>query len=148
MNLPGFALRILLPALVLLSGCSSTFDRKWNAAATRPRKDEFSGRWEGTWTSAKHRNSGGRLRCVMTPIGATQYHASFKADWMMFSSTYETIFVSQRKGKELHFRGKEDLGPLYGGVYKFEGRATPEHFNATYDSSYDRGRFEMGRAIR
>ena len=148
MSMPGIALRILVPALLMLTGCSGTFEREWKTAASRSKPDAFSGRWEGAWRSAKHRNAGGRLRCVMTPIAANRYEARFKADWMMFSSTYATIFDAQRKGRELHFRGSENLGRLFGGVYTFEGRATPEHFSASYDSSYDRGTFEMGRPAR
>ncbi len=143
-----FVLRLLLPLVLVTAGCSTGFEREWKKAAVRPPADPFAGRWEGQWVSAKHRNADGRLRGILTPISPTRYHARFKADWMIFSSSYKTVFDTRRKGNEIFFRGSEDLGALFGGVYTFEGRATPEHFNATYDSSYDTGTFEMRRVAR
>lgn len=140
--------RVLLPLFLLLGGCSTKFERDWQRAAARPERDPFAGRWEGEWRSAKHRNADGRLRCLLTPIAPQRYHARFKAEWMIFKSTYSTVFAAQRKGNEITFRGAENLGPLFGGVYTFTGKATPERFSATYDSSYDTGTFEMGRPGR
>lgn len=144
----AFFCRGILPSILLLAGCSTKFDREWKRAAARPERDPFAGRWEGKWVSAKHRNADGRLRCLLTPIAPERYQANFKADWMIFTSTYSTVFDAQRKGNEITFRGSENLGPLFGGVYTLAGKATPEQFTATYDSSYDTGTFEMRRPGR
>ena len=45
----------------------------------------------------------------------------------------------------MEFSGQKDLGSLFGGLYTFKGNATPQRFTASYDSSYDRGTFEMRR---
>ncbi len=146
-------LAIALSALVL-SGCAS-FERDWKAAERRPetrsveKSDAFTGRWDGRWTSAKHRTSdgysGGRLRCILTKIDDHHYEARFKANWMIFASGYTTVFDVERHGRELHLEGQHALMPLFGGVYRYKGRVTPERFMATYDSAYDHGTFEMRR---
>ena len=81
----------------------------------------------------------------MIPQGKDSYRAEFKAHWLAFSSTYSVNFRTETRRGEVHFQGEHDLGRLFGGVYSFIGRATPEHFRASYDSSYDRGVFEMSR---
>lgn len=130
---------------LLLSGCASRFNRAWREAGKRPTGDLLAGRWDGSWRSEKHKGSGGRLRGVMIPVGKDRYRAEFKAHWLVFSSTYTVDLRTQMRRGELHFQGEHDLGRLYGGIYSFIGRATPEHFRASYDSSYDRGIFEMTR---
>lgn len=134
---------LLVLALGVMAGCSTGFEREWQKAALRPSTDRFGGRWEGQWVSSKHRNADGRLRGIFTPVSPTRYHARFKADWMIFSSSYATVFDAQKKGNGLVVQGSEDLGPLFGGVYTFKGQVNPDHFTATYDSSYDTGTFEM-----
>ena len=53
-----------------------------------------------------------------------------------------------REQLDRRLRGSKDLGFLFGGIYRYEGRVTPVSFLATYDSSYDTGRFEMRRPAR
>lgn len=137
-----------LLAVLAVSGCSS-FERDWRAARATPARDPFGGPWEGRWTSAIHgqpaKRAGGRLRCIFTPLEAQRYRADFKANWMAFASSYRVVFRTERQGRILRFRGGQDLGALFGGVYRYEGRITPERFVASYDSSYDQGRFELTR---
>ena len=140
-----FTLSLL--AVLLLSGCAS-YERTWKAAATTTRyRDQFSGAWEGTWKSEKHRNAGGRLRCVLNRIDERHYHAHFKANWMAFSSTYKVVLDAEPRGRQLRFSGAHQLPKVFGGVYRYEGTATPRRFNATYHSSYDHGRFQMTRQL-
>ena len=141
----------LLAVLCLVAsvGCSS-FEKRWKEAAHTPPRNAFSGRWEGRWTSDSHRSPsgkpmGGALRCIFTPKDASHYEAVFKAEWLVFSSTYATTFTVAPHGKELHFRGTQDLGALYGGVYRYAGTVRADRFEATYDSSYDRGVFWLKR---
>lgn len=44
-----------------------------------------------------------------------------------------------------HFEGQEDLGTLAGGLYRYEGKATPSYFESTYYSEHDHGVFVMER---
>lgn len=137
-----------------LSGCAS-FERDWKKAERQPeirsfaKSDAFTGRWDGRWTSAKHRTSkgfaGGRLRCLLTKANDRQYEARFKANWMIFTSSYKTLLSVERRGQELRLNGEHKLTQLFGGVYRYAGKVTPSHFSATYDSAYDSGTFEMRR---
>ncbi len=136
-----------LGILLVLSGCAS-FERTWTAHRVEGH-DAFTGRWEGKWTSAKHHTasgaaSGGRLRCILTKQDARHYEAQFRANWLSFASSYTVPLQAERHGGELRIRGEHNLGALLG-VYKYDGRVTPAHFHASYDSSYDRGAFEMVR---
>jgi hypothetical protein len=138
-------------SMFVLVGCAS-FERDWKAAGARDQtssSEPFSGRWDGRWTSAKHRTktgyAGGRLRCLLTKVDDRRYEARFKANWMIFASSYRTMLEVERRGRALHLSGEHELSPMFGGVYKYTGRVTPERFSATYDSSYDAGTFEMQR---
>ena len=138
------ALPLAVSLALLNSGCSGGFEKQWRLAGAAPAsRDAYEGRWEGKWISRKHRNAEGRLRCIMTATGPAKYHARFKANWMIFSSTYATDFEVQRKRGAIAFSGAQDLGALYGGMYRFVGTATPQRFRAGYDSSYDTGTFAM-----
>ncbi len=141
----------LVLSMLVLAGCAS-FERDWKAAEQRSdfaQSDAFTGRWDGRWTSAKHRTragyAGGRLRCLLTKVDDRRYEARFKADWMIFASTYRTMLTVERRGRELQLAGEHKLSAMFGGVYKYAGRVTPERFTATYDSRYDSGKFEMQR---
>ena len=139
------ALRAFLLVLALAgSACTTSFERKWREPGPTAASG-FSGKWEGEWISEKHRNAKGRLRCLLQEEAPNRFHAQFKADWMIFSSGYSTRFTAVRKGKAIEFFGSENLGPLFGGIYRFKGRATERKFVASYDSSYDTGVFEMRR---
>lgn len=134
---------------IFLPACTSGFERRWKAPTPAlGTRDPFSGRWEGTWRSEKHRGAGGRLRCVFTRLDARRYDAHFKANWMLFASSYRTIFETDQRGGKLLLGGRHDLGALFGGVYTYRGEATPTRFEAGYDSSYDRGTFSMTRFPR
>ena len=161
MNPPRFAPFTLALAALALSGCAS-IERDWfreqqreigttvQAPCDRKSHDAFTGRWDGRWTSAKHHKSsgeamGGRLRCILTKLDERRYDAHFKANWLIFASSYRTTFQVERRGRELLLAGEHALTPMFGGVYKYQGRVTPDHFAATYDSAYDHGAFEMRR---
>ncbi len=148
----GMARMGMLACLFLLAACSS-FERDWREAAATGTDDRFSGRWQGRWSSSKHRNSGGELRCILKRSGpaasgqrdALLYQAHFKARWLLFSSSYKVPLTARLRGETLSFSGAHALPAVYGGLYRFEGSATPRHFSSSYHSSYDEGRFEMDR---
>ncbi len=147
--LRALSLLALAVLAVSLPACTSRFERRWSApSAQAASHDAFSGRWEGAWRSAKHRGAGGRLRCVFTRIAAGRYEAYFKANWLLFSSSYEAVFQTEQRSGMLRFRGRHDLPVLFGGTYSYVGEVTAAHFSAKYDSSHDRGTFAMTRPAR
>lgn len=142
----------------LFLGACSSFERDWKNATRAPltqsvpkRHAAFAGAWDGQWTSEKHRlpsgPAGGRLRCIFTPVDDTHYRAQFHANWLCFATGYEVTFDTQRRGGVLTFGGSHDLGAIFGGVYRYDGRVTPAHFLANFASRYDYGRFEMRRPV-
>lgn len=147
--------------LIFLAGCAlafggcASFDRAWKDAASSPavmaggKERQFSGRWDGKWTSEKHRlptgPAGGRLRCLFTRLDDAHYRAKFRANWLCFATGYEVTFETKRQGGALAFHGEQDLGAIFGGVYRYDGLVTAEHFSAGFASTYDYGRFEMHR---
>ena len=56
-------------------------------------------------------------------------------------------FATERMGNRLQFKGQHDLGPLFGGIYRYRGEVTPSRFSATYDSRYDTGVFDLRRVV-
>ena len=134
----------------LLLGACSSFEGDWKTAARTGKAASFAGAWDGQWVSEKHRlpsgqPAGGRLRCIFTPVDDAHFRARFHADWAIFTTGYEVTFDTRRRGSALAFRGEQDLGAIFGGVYRYHGRVTPQNFSATFASRYDHGRFEMRR---
>ena len=146
----------LLLVLAACGGCSS-FPKKWEAAG-QPGEYKRASRWDGRWTSARHKNAagapdGGRLRCVMQPAANGKLVAHFRANWQAFAANYEVDFSpkSPVRGSKLEgvmdFRGTHDLPKALGGTYRYDARIVGDHFSARYDSSYDSGKFEMTRQL-
>ncbi len=136
-----------LPALAffcaVLAGCASpNFDAQWRAAA-RPRASEpFQERWSGTWQSSCGTHHG-RLECVLTPAGPDRLRADFQAHWLSFSSRYQVILETRRMRHGLRFHGEKDLGAVYGGLYRYTGQVSRDHFEAGYESRFDTGTFTL-----
>lgn len=141
-----------LALLILCSGCSS-FDAKWKAAA----QGKGGERWEGRWTSDKHVKRdgspmGGRLRAVLQPTPQGALVADIKANWLIFASGYEMTFQPKLAGPRRsatpatrEFSGAHTLPAVFGGVYRYEATLTGDHFQSSYTSSYDHGKFSMDR---
>ena len=144
-------------ALALCAGCSS-FQKKWDAAG-QPGKYQHASRWEGRWTSARHKDAagapdGGRLRCVMEPGPDRQILAHFRANWQVFVANYDVTLspktparTAAKAGGVVEFRGTHELPKMVGGTYRYDARIAGGHFSARYDSSYDSGKFEMTRQL-
>lgn len=138
------------PLLLLLlgaTGCSS-FPRDWKSAASPPAPtNSIEGRWEGSWRSDVNGHTGS-LRCLISRGTNDTYSARFHAKYkklIRFTFGYTVpLTVTPREG-QFHFSGAADLGGLAGGLYTYQGRATPTNFLSTYSSKYDRGIFEMSR---
>jgi hypothetical protein len=140
-------------ALALLaglgSGCSS-FDRHWEAAACSP----TATRWEGRWTSEKHRTMeggpvGGRLLAVVEPEAKQALNAHFHANWMIFSNDYrltlEPVAPETNRTSGRKYRGTHELPKLFGGPYRYEAGISGDRFTARYTSTYDHGTFALQR---
>jgi len=141
------SLASLVAIALLFCGCS-TFNRDWKAAAnTPPPADDIQGRWEGTWQSdvTGHKNA---LRCLMTKTDDGQYSARFHAKYkkgITISFGYTAPLMVTKEGGNFQFTGEADLGWYAGGVYRYEGHATPTNFFSTYGCKYDDGTFNMTR---
>jgi len=139
------ALLIALSCFSLV-GCSS-FNREWRKAGNSPTATEFAGCWEGHWLSHVNGHND-KLRCLITEVDANQYEAKFHATYKMlvnlhFNYTVRLHFKPSAEG--LAFHGEENLGPLAGGVYTYDGQANLTNFICTYASKYDRGAFQLHR---
>jgi hypothetical protein len=139
------ALPALALALLLASGCS-TFNRDWRSAANEPAPtNSITGRWEGRWLSDANAHTG-KLRCLLTPESGGKFRARFHATfWKIFHAGYTVTLVAESQGGTWQFHGEENLGGLGGGVYHYEGHASPTNFFSTYKSDYDHGTFELRR---
>lgn len=133
--------------LLLFTGCS-TFHRDWKKAASVPvAPGEMQGRWEGIWVSEENGHQG-RLRCLMTQTGPNQYQARFHAKYQKILSFGYTVPLQVQvlpSGLDYRFRGDANLGWYAGGIYHYEGKATPTLLDATYRCPADYGTFKMSR---
>ena len=134
--------------VTLTMGCSTSFNRQWNKAVAQPiPANGVEGPWMGEWISDVNQHHG-KLRCVMTKEEEGKYKAYFHATfWKIFRYSYSTILNGEDLTNMTHFKGEKDLGWLAGGVYRYEGHATPTNFLSTYKSKYDHGTFEMIRPV-
>jgi hypothetical protein len=132
-----------LAIMVLLNGCS-TFNRDWNAAVTSPRSG-ILGPWEGVWKSETTGHTD-KLRCLVSERNDHRYEARFHAKYRnIFVFNYTVLLGFEKTDSELMLSGKADLGYLPGGVYEYNGKATPTNFVCRYSSAHDWGTFVMHR---
>jgi hypothetical protein len=134
-----------LGLIAALAGCSS-FDNDWQAAQGFAAGIE--GRWEGTWSSDANGHEGG-LRCLVTRRSDEGFDARYHATYSGFCGTVSfeyTVPIKVRSGPDgWHLQGQADLGWLAGGVYEYDGLATPERFFCNYEASEDHGIFTLRR---
>lgn len=144
-------IQLLMAALTasVLSSCSLGYQSDWKKAAAHdaqhPPKD-LTGAWEGRWYSLKNGHHG-RLKAIVTQGEEqgknTVYDFRYHATWArVLSGGYSARHLVDRRGK---VTGRQDLGPLVGGVYHYEGKASPAEFKATYRCNIDNGVFELHR---
>jgi hypothetical protein len=138
---------IFFASLVLLVVCGcSTFNRDWKKAAQQPPPtNSIEGQWEGRWSSETNGHSGA-LRCLISLAGRDRCTARFRATYAkVLRFSYSVPLEIQPHYDGWEFDGEEDLGKLAGGVYYYEGRASPTNLFSIYRSKYDHGVFEMHR---
>ena len=142
-----FAAHLSMALAFALCGCS-TFNYEWRQAAAHPvPTNGITGQWQGRWMSNAngHEDS---LRCIITKVDEDNYDAKFRAaykKWITFHFGYTVRLETKNAATRITFHGREDLGPLAGGVYTYEGYADPTNFFSTYKSKYDQGTFQMNR---
>lgn len=134
-----------LLATVLFCGCSS-FNHDWRRAVVPPASENsIEGRWQGTWTSDVNGHHGSLL-CLLTHEHDSLYQARFRATYgHLLHFSYTAQFEMQSHAIGWEFNGEADLGKLAGGIYYYEGRATPTNLFSTYRSKYDHGSFVLER---
>lgn len=127
------------------TGCCS-FEMKWCAAKRQPVPcDNLAGLWEGSWES-DYNGHNGKLRAIVTPCGPGKYRAHYHATFaMVIPYAYETVHNASTQGNVTYFSGVQDLGPLAGGVYHYNGYADGSTFVASYRADKDHGTFRMQR---
>jgi hypothetical protein len=133
--------------LVVTTGCS--FNRDWKrAAASRTPTNDIAGAWVGHWRSDVN-NHNGKLWCILTPHAPNAYMARYKARfWKIFTAKYSVPLSVTNMNGDFRFSGTANLGTLGGGIYTYEGSATPTNFQSRYRSKRDHGTFTMTRPKR
>ena len=134
-------------AALFLCGCSQ-FERDWRSPAfLRPPAggEAFEGRWKGYWKSVPSGHSGS-LRCIVSKVDEDTCRAHFNASYaLLLRFGYTAEMNVETRGGTAHFTGQQDLGPLAGGVYHYDGRADGRQFYCTYRSGNDHGFFKLTR---
>jgi len=115
-------------------------------AAAPPKPDLLVGLWEGTWSSTSN-GMGDSLNCTVSKSEDGKYVANFEAVFGKVFTHKSTVTLTVTvDGEKWRFRGEQDLGVLSGGVYTYEGHTDGKEFYSTYDSTLDKGTFQMKRA--
>lgn len=82
----------------------------------------------------------------MTCVEADRCQARFRATYgQVLHFSYAVPLAIQQHFDGWEFSGEENLGKLAGGVYYYEGRASPTNLFSTYRSKCDRGTFVLHR---
>lgn len=147
-HLPLSVLALILALSV--SSCSTPFQRDWKTTAAAPvttAPKNVAGSWQGTWKSEATGHQG-TLKAVVSEVSNKEntYAFNYHATWSnLFSATFQSEHTAQPQGKNFVLTGHHDLGFLFGGVYHYEGTATPTLLKCRYRSKLDHGVFELQR---
>jgi hypothetical protein len=144
---PSVAVIVLAGGAVFAyRGCTAIPEGWRSAAPAAPPRDLMAGSWDGSWASGS-KPMGGKLTAVIEKLPDANYHASFESEAPLKITTKSvcTFHISGRAGGVWEFSGKEDLGLLQGGTYKYKGTVDGNDFVCTYDSTFDKGTFRMKR---
>lgn len=127
-----------------MTGCSS-FHKEWTAASKVTSHTGIDGAWQGEWLS-EHNGHHGSLKCVVTQTSPTTFRAHFRAKYMkVLRFTYVATLTGEETNGVVKLSGSADLGKMAGGVYTYEGSASPTEFRSNYKCKWDHGHYEMGR---
>jgi HEAT repeat protein len=136
--------RTISHVLAALVNNASDFKRRWNQNASLPTTSNgLQGRWQGEWISEVNGHRGA-LRCLLTRGEAGDYQAAFHAVYAKILRVCYTVPLhGQWSEGKLKLEGNADLGPLAGGIYRYQGEASETDFVCLYDCKYDHGTFRM-----
>jgi hypothetical protein len=140
---------VMVVALAAFAAGCSTFNYEWRREARKPTAtNDITGRWEGKWISEATGHND-PLQCLITHVSEGRYAARFRATYERVLHFSYTVILDAKPGTNgIDFHGTADLGKLAGGVYQYDGYATPTNFFSRYKSKHDRGTFQMGRPTR
>ena len=134
--------------VVKISGCAVTPEGFLTESPPPPPDqpaDFLAGSWEGTWKSSS-KPLGGRLSAIIEKKEDGEYHASFTSQTPFGEDKSICVYQVAERGETVwKFRGQRNLGLLKGGTYTYDGTVDAEQFICTYDSTFDKGVFEMRR---
>ena len=150
-----------LGMLALAAACGLQFLIGYGCAADLPipahqaadlasgQRDLLVGRWEGKWASDS-RGEDGKLKCGIRTTDSGEHFATFVSKYagglLTHTSKDVALRITARRDGRWEFEGRKDLGLIYGGMYTYKGYVTPDAFEATYDSRFDKGTFSLQRA--
>jgi HEAT repeat protein len=142
-------IRKISHVLAALVNNASDFKRHWNQDTPPPAvANGLQGRWQGEWISEANGHRGA-LRCLLTRSAAGDYSAAFHAVYArILRVSYVVPLHGQWSDGTLKLEGEADLGPLAGGIYRYQGQAAETEFVCTYRCKYDHGAFRMKPAER
>jgi hypothetical protein len=124
------------------------FQRAWSNFEAPGERHGMEGRWRGEWRSEWNGHSGG-LRCLLSRDAQDgRYQAWFCSTYagILFFQYELGLIVTDEGGGAQSFRGEQDLGASFGGVYRYDGRVVQDQFRATFRADNgDHGLFEMHR---
>lgn len=139
-----YACAFLAMLWLVASGCS-TFNRDWEMAGVAAKKGGIDSRWQGTWTSDANGHSGA-LRCILEKASETNYLARFDSTYKKVLHFKSTVMLNATNGPtNVRFTGEAKLPWWAGGLYRYEGVASPTNFFSTYRCKSDHGTFQMIR---
>jgi hypothetical protein len=130
--------------LAALISNASDFKRRWKQDMPQPTAaNGLQGRWQGEWISEANGHHGA-LRCLLTRGAAGDYQAAFHATYANFLRVCYTVPLhGEWNDGKLKLEGDADLGPLAGGIYRYQGDANETEFICAYKCKYDHGTFRM-----
>jgi hypothetical protein len=130
--------------VLVSTGCS--FNRDWRRVASSPTpQNDIAGPWIGHWRSDVNGHNG-QLRSIVTAHAPNAYMAHYRARfWKIFAASYSVPLSVTNMDGEFRFSGTSNLGALGGGLYNYEGSASPAAFQSTYRSKHDHGTFVLRR---
>jgi hypothetical protein len=134
----------LVALLLVLGGCSH-FDKDFEIEKATARPGGITGAWTGTWQSEANGHHGG-LRAIIAVTAPNVYSIHYHATYGdVFTFEYTMNMNTKTENGQTTFQGEADLGWLAGGVYKFDGHATPTEFFSSYSAEKDHGTYTMKR---
>ena len=137
---------LTLTALIAVpkSGRATHFAMKPTSTAS----DSLSGVngiWVGHWKADGEPGEGKSLMCETVQVGEHSWKATFNAVCDKdYAFTMEV--PGRREGDKVLFEATVDLGPLFGGEYRWSGQTKGDEFCGEYSHTKYNGTFTMTRS--